>query len=130
MALDLTNTDRSYLFGRLLAVADKAEFSTYEYGEKRETNAKRFMNVFSKRPAKTWKTISERLIPYFNKMHVSQRLYYENIINEIGSLFADGTFSNEALSELYLLGYYCQTDFMKIKKEKNTIGEKEEVEHE
>jgi len=130
MALNLTNIDRSYLFGRLLAVADKAEFLTYEYGEKRETNAKRYMNAFSKRPAKTWKTIAERLVPYFNKMHVGQRLKYENMINEIGSSFADGAFSNEALSELYLLGYYCQSNFMKGKKENNSIGEMEEVEHE
>lgn len=130
MALDLNNRDRSYLFGRLLAVADMAESITYEYGEKRETNAKRYMNIFSKRPAKTWKIIAERLIPYFNKMHVGQRLNYENMINEIASMFEDGAFNNEALSELYLLGYYCQSDFMKSKKDKNIISEMEEVENE
>ena len=38
--LDKTSTDRSYLFGRLLAVADKLERDTFDMGEDRVTNAK------------------------------------------------------------------------------------------
>jgi len=122
MALDQANKDRSYLFGRLLAVADRVEYLTYEQGEKRETNAKRYMSVFSRRPAKTWKIIYENLIPYLNKMMPGQKIKYENIIDEIGSLFEDGDFNNEPLSELYLLGYYCQSEFMKNKNENKEIN--------
>ena len=73
------------LFRSLLAVADRVEYLTYEQGEKRETNAKRYMSVFSRRPAKTWKIIYENLIPYLNKMMPGQKIKYENInINKLG----------------------------------------------
>ena len=55
VALDEKNCNRDYLFGRLLAVADHMERSTfedYEYGS-RLTNAMKYMEVFSMRPAKT-----------------------------------------------------------------------------
>lgn len=63
MELDRNCDDRSYLFGRLLAVADKLERDTYDKGAERETNAMRFWNAFSVRPYRTWKTLRERLIP-------------------------------------------------------------------
>lgn len=130
MALDVNNKDRSYLFGRLLAIADWAEYLTYERGEKRETNAKRYMSFFSKRPAKTWEMIHEKLLPYLNKMPVGQRVKYENMIKEVSSLFTTVDFNNDSLSELYLLGFYCQLDYMKNKKDKNITEGMEEEENE
>lgn len=57
--LDKTSTDRSYLFGRLLAVADKLERDTFDMGEDRVTNAKRLWNMFSVRPYYTWESFGD-----------------------------------------------------------------------
>ncbi len=60
MALDKEETNRSYLYGRLLAVADRIEYRTYDEKDKaRVTNAKRYMSTFSQRPFETWKMIEE-----------------------------------------------------------------------
>ena len=51
VALDKKETDRNYLYGRLLAVADRIEYLTYDEKDSgRITNAKRYMNTFSQRP--------------------------------------------------------------------------------
>ena len=61
--------DRNVLFGRLLAVYDymeqRAMYERDENGkvkEGRTTNAKRYWNAYSSRPARTSKTIRENLI--------------------------------------------------------------------
>lgn len=64
LALDENNDDRSYLFGRLLAVADVLERRALGKEEKRATNAIRYMNSFSKHPERTWRVIQESLQPY------------------------------------------------------------------
>lgn len=48
MALNETCEERDYLYGRLLAVADRIEYRTYdtEKDSGRVTNAKRYMNTF------------------------------------------------------------------------------------
>ena len=53
MAIDTTCTDRNYLFGRLLAVADFAEKVTYNpvADRKRVTNAQRSLTKFMLKPA-------------------------------------------------------------------------------
>ena len=69
MALKQGETNRSYLFGRLLAVADQMERATFTKEEKgsRTTNAMRYMMKFSSRPSSTWKTLQEKLLPYQEK---------------------------------------------------------------
>ena len=53
MALDKEETNRSYLYGRLLAVADRIEYRTYDEKDKaRVTNAKRYMSTFRRDPLK------------------------------------------------------------------------------
>ena len=106
MAYDPTCTDRSYLFGCLLAIADKAERDTYDKDEKRITNARRYWNVFSSRPYQTWQIIEERLEPYLEK---DPRLMtkYTKHINEIMEKMSPDTFKdNSKLSPLYLIGFH------------------------
>jgi CRISPR-associated protein Csd1 len=55
MALDYENTDRSYLFGRLLAVLEKAERSTFTREETREPNAIRLQSAYVNHPMSTWR---------------------------------------------------------------------------
>ncbi len=114
MAYDPNETDRSYLYGCLLAVADKAEGESYDEDERnvRITNARRYWNAFSQRPYQTWGIIEERLRPYLNKLGRSQ-VKYGKWINEIVSKMDTATFSdNSRLQPIYLLGYHNFTEYM------------------
>lgn len=118
MALNRDSKDRSYLFGRLLAVADRIEYRTYDEGS-RQTNAKRYMNMFSQRPSRTWRMIAERIEPYKQKLSTGEMLYYEHLIEEICQNFAeDGFADNSPLDGLYLLGYYHQSYELRNKNDK------------
>lgn len=112
MALDKENKDRSYLFGRCLAVADYAEKRTYNYktDAKRVTNAKRYMNRFVKKPAETYVILREKLEPYLTKLSFYEREYIINpLLAEIGSKLSEEDYtSKEKLSPLFLLGYDAQ----------------------
>ncbi len=114
MAYDPDETDRSYLYGCLLAIADKAESESYNEDERnvRITNARRYWNAFSQRPYQTWGIIEERLRPYLNKLGGSQ-VKYSKWINEIVSKMDTATFSdNRRLEPMYLLGYHNFTEYM------------------
>lgn len=118
VSLNTNSTDRSYLFGRLLAVADRIEYLTYSGDEDRLTNAKRYMNLFSRQPMKTWANIHDRIIPYLQKLNVGQRIYYEKLIGEITDKMSEADFaSNSPLNGLYLLGFYNQSYAFKNKKD-------------
>ena len=107
LALDYENRDRDYLFGRLLALADVLERRALPKEETRTTNAIRYMNSFSKHPARTWKTIQESLQPY--QMRIGAKATDINkIIDEVGSMIPVEQFNNNPLSEIYLLGFYSQ----------------------
>ncbi|MGN0592516.1 MAG: type I-C CRISPR-associated protein Cas8c/Csd1 [Ruminococcus sp.] len=114
VAYDPNEKDRSYLYGCLLALADKVEADTYEGDDrnKRNTNAQRYWEVFSKRPYQTWKIIEERLQPYLNKPG-SYRAYYQKHLNKIMDKMTLESFSdNRALSPAYLLGYHHYTSYL------------------
>ena len=116
-----TAEDRNYLYGRLLAVADRIEYRTYDMDRDagRVTNAKRYMSTFAQRPYDTWKIIEENLQPYLNKLKAVERRYYENLIDEICQQFTSESFcDNTKLDGLYLLGFHSQSyDLKTYKKE-------------
>lgn len=112
--------DRNVLFGRLLAVYDyleqRAMFEYDENGkvkERRTTNAKRYWNAYSSRPAKTSKTIKQNLIAYEKRLNDFELTKFEDWTCEIMTHLAENGFDNTALSELYLPGYYQQMEYMK-----------------
>lgn len=107
LALDENNDDRSYLFGRLLAVADVLERRALGREERRATNAIRYMNSFSKHPERTWRVIQESLQPYQARLG-RDATYWTKIIDEIGYKFKPEDFSNKPLTGKYLLGFYSQ----------------------
>lgn len=128
MAYDPNETDRSYLYGCLLAVADAAESSTYEKSDGgRVTNARRYWSAFSQRPWTTWKIIAENLLPYLNKTNEYGRktgLRFERMLREISDKFTVEKFKNDgALSPNYLLGYHHFT--AEIYKSRKTNTEEE-----
>jgi CRISPR-associated protein Csd1 len=116
LGLDTENNDRDYLFGRLLAVADVLERRALGREETRSSNAIRFMNSFSKHPARTWKTIQESLQPYQARLG-TKGLYWAMIIDEVASRIKVDEFNNKPLSGKYLLGFYSQRHELYQKKE-------------
>lgn len=108
VSLNQDYIDRSYLYGRLLAVADAMEKRALKNsGAARTTSAKRYMNAFSMQPFKTWKIIRENLIPYEMKLG-DQAIFYQQLFQEISSKFVIDEFNDKPLDGCYLLGYDSQ----------------------
>ena len=109
MALDKNCSDRSYLFGRLLAIAEAVENSTYNEENRRETNALRMQKTFALHPMSTWRVLEEKLEPYYKQLKPGLRQYYRKLTQEImdGISASDSTL-NQKLDDIYLLGYYHQ----------------------
>lgn len=124
VGLDTENRDRDYLFGRMLAVADVLERSAMQSGEKRATNAIRYMSAFSKHPARTWSTIQDSIQPYQAKLG-TRATRYTKIMDEIGSKINIDDFNNKPLTGKYLLGLYSQRHALYTKNDdtKNTDEE-------
>lgn len=128
MALDTKCTDRSYLYGRLIAVADFAESDTYNQGEKRTTNAKKYFSAFSNKPCTTWEIIHQKLSPYLEK-HSKEKgtNYYEYLINKITDMFEREDFAdNSKLDPIYLHAYSCQMQELYNGHKPNTTTDNEE----
>ncbi len=128
LELENERTDRDYLFGRLLAVADKLEGTALYKADKqntRTTNAIKLMSAFQVKPYSTWGQLYTQLIPYRNQLYGAG--YYQSLIDEIMVLFKSGDFENNApLSPLYLLGYSAQSRAL-VKK--NKIDQLEETDN-
>lgn len=130
MALDETNTSRSYLYGRLLACADKLQRDALEnqFKESKEQNrptaARNLCYAFSMRPRTTWMQILRYITPYERKADVSG-YYCKSMINKITSMFDPKDWmSDKPLDDEYQLGYSCQMqDFYKSKKKENKEDE-------
>lgn len=106
MVLDRNCSDRSYLFGRLLAWAEVAERSAFRDDEDHQTNAERFFERFTINPAATLEIIRKRLQPYLARMNPGKRRFYDNEHDAILSQFSKNDFmSGGRLEPLYLLGY-------------------------
>lgn len=127
MALDTESRSRDYLYGRLLAAADRAEESTYEKGSARPTNAVRFFEAFSNHPYTTWAVIRNNLNPYLERMNQQSRSYFKRVINEITELFDHQDFmDNSPLSPEFLHAYSCQLNaFYKKNETENTNKEED-----
>lgn len=120
MALDKNEKDRSYLFGRLLAVAQKVEeMALYITNlERRATSAEKWFQQFQNRPKGTWKVIRNNLQPYVMKLIGTGAYKYVKEMDDICSLIETNDFmSDERLSELFMLGYSCQLNYYRNEKE-------------
>lgn len=69
--LEKENRNRSYLYGRLLAVYEQIEKATYMQGKgesERLTNAEKFWTAFLNNPARTQITLERNVQVYLNKL--------------------------------------------------------------
>ena len=132
MELDPGRHDRSYQFGRLLAVMEKVERDTYDRDEKREPNAIRQQSVFCRRPMYTASHIEEQLErAYFKKLHPGLRAFYKNMIGQIMAEIYEfpDTEWDQPLADTYLMGYYLQRGALYTAKEKQQVEEDMKDEH-
>lgn len=128
LALDRDLKNRDYLFGRLLALADCLERKALKkQNENRTTNAIRYMNAFSQKPARTWMTIQSALQPYQAKLGW-EAFYLTKLIDEVGSQLDPSDFTNKPLSGMYLLGFYSQRNDVYQKREETNSSNEESVE--
>lgn len=122
MALEPERNDRSYQFGRLLAVMEKVERDTYDGAEGREPNAIRLQSVFCQRPMYAAGNLEKQLEQaYFPRLHPGSRIRYKNLMGQIMEKIS--TFPpeewNNPLSDSYLMGYYLQRSALYAPKNDN-----------
>lgn len=124
MGLDVDNKDRSYQYGRLLALLEKAEEDAFwqRDNEVRETNALRMQAIFSKRPRNTSRILIEQFKnAYYPRLKASSKVFYEKAIGDIFDKLSEYSENelNKALEDSYLIGYYAQkNELYKSKKNK------------
>jgi len=127
MGLDETNVSRDYLYGRLLAVAERIEFIALNISnENRPTNAERMMQRFSDAPFATWALLEKAIQPYRLRLKGNREGFVQNmdrLLDSIMSSFKTEEFTSSArLSGEFLLGYHSQRNaFRKNKEDEDNI---------
>jgi len=113
MKLEMERNSRDYLYGRLLAIAERVEsVALYASGEKnRETSAERYTQRFAERPYSTWRQIELNLRPYLNRLKVKRGGFHRNMLrlmSEVQAQIGDNFTDDSRLSGEFWLGYHCQ----------------------
>ncbi|MDX1252557.1 MAG: type I-C CRISPR-associated protein Cas8c/Csd1 [Gammaproteobacteria bacterium] len=111
MALEEDNCSRDYLYGRLLAIAEKIEgLALWLADEKRSTNAERLMQRFAERPASTWLAIRKNLQPYILRLNAKRAGYrHLQLMDEVTNKFNSDNFKNDMpLSGEFILAFHTQ----------------------
>ena len=106
VALDESNNNRDYLFGRALAYARKIEERAQRLAgnDSRTTNAQRMKAAFVKHPASTWKMLALKLEPYMERAGGKLEADMHGVIDRIPA----ESFNDRPLSPLFELGYASQ----------------------
>ncbi len=113
MALEPDRDTRDYLFGRLLAIAQRLEQRALYYGgEQRDTHAAKLMQRFADHPCSTWRQIELALVPSRSRLRSRSPGYLHQLDREIDTVigrFGDDDFTDDRkLTGEFLLGYHCQ----------------------
>lgn len=143
--LDRANRNRSYLYGRLLAIADRIELEVAKKEElnvtevrrdmdwmkadektrieERPTNALRLMQRFVQRPKDTWLHLHDKLIPALASLGEKADRYMR-MISDVEVLFErEDRESCAALDENVLLGFFAQSQAVFAKREKEETAQ-------
>ena len=116
MALEENRTTRDYLYGRLLAIAERIEEVALSVGgESRPTTANRLMQRFADHPFSTWRNIELGLQSYMQRLQSTRTGFLTNRkkeLNAVSDAFDyDDFISDKPLSGEFLLGYHCQKQY-------------------
>lgn len=131
MALETDLTSRDYLYGRLLAIAERLEEVALGITkENRPTNAARLMQRFADHPYATWLAIEKALNPYKIRLSTKRGPFLSKmngLMDEVMTAFKTEEFKSCAkLSGEFLLGYHCQREALKNKIDKINVEESTE----
>lgn len=134
--LNRENTDRSYLFGRLLAIFERIEASTFDRESDRTTNAEKMWTSYTNHPATIMMRLRDLLKPYERKLRAdeSKRGIYFKLkkdMTEVTNLLDDhydltNREVNRPLDYGFIFGYEGQMrDIFTKKHQENqsTLGE-------
>ena len=130
MALNPKKMDRSYQFGRLLAIFEQIEKAVaYRTGQEHRTSYTiRHQSVFCNKPFTVAEDIHSHLREaYLPRLPMRSQMYYQNLIGDVMEMlsqFSDEEI-NKKLSETYLLGYYLQRSELIPKNNHNDEQEEE-----
>ena len=138
--LNRENTDRSYLFGRLLASFEYLERSTFSKGDERSTNAEKMWTSYTNHPATMMLRLRNLMKPYERKLITNdealKRSAYFNATREIREATnmlhecydMDSVEVNRPLDYGFIFGYEAQRQAFYSGKNKDA-KETEEVDH-
>ncbi|HFI0976888.1 TPA: type I-C CRISPR-associated protein Cas8c/Csd1 [Streptococcus suis] len=125
--LDHENKNRSYLFGRLLAIFELLELQRYQLdGSKNDriTNAERYWTAYTSQPAKLMMNLTNKIKPYeeavkLNSPGIFKKLdkEREEIMDLLSPLMQDRGI-NDPLDYRFIFGYFAEKKFFYTKQEK------------
>ncbi|HEM6116121.1 type I-C CRISPR-associated protein Cas8c/Csd1 [Streptococcus pluranimalium] len=118
--LNRENSDRSYLFGRLLAIYELIEAQRYALdgsSNDRITNAERYWTAYTGQPAKMMNHLENKVKPYeevlkLNRPGIWHKLEKEReeIVELLSPAFSTKEFT-EPLDYKFIFGYYAEKKF-------------------
>lgn len=130
--LDHENKNRSYLFGRLLAIFELLELQRYQLdGSKnnRITNAERYWSAYTSQPAKLMMNLTNKIRPYeeavkLDSPGIFKKLDKERveIMDSLSPLMQDRGI-NDPLDYRFIFGYYAEKKYFYTKQEKSESEE-------
>ena len=113
--------DRSFQYGRLLAVMERGEADYYnKTQESRQTNAIKFMSEYRQRPWFVFERVNRQLHQaYISRIDPWQANRYERLVGEIIAILGEFPEDelNRPLDDVYLMGYELQRNAFFTKKE-------------
>ena len=127
--LDHEETDRSYLFGRLLAIYELIEAQRYALdggSQERITNAERYWTAYTGQPAKMMNHLENKVKPYEETLKLNKPWFWcklekerEEIIQLLTPLFGNADFT-QPLDYKFIFGYYAEKKFYYTKQGKES----------
>lgn len=119
--LDNNSTNRSYIYGRLLAVANRIEELALALAQepRRPTNAFKYMQRFTQNPSQVWMMMRTQSLPPYQKRLISKvpplESAYMRLIQDIEAMLAseDDFSTDKRLEPEFLLGYDLQSKWLR-----------------
>ena len=112
MAWKLDKRDRSFQYGRLLAVMERGEADYYyKTQEARQTNAIKFLSEYRQRPWFVFERVNAQLHQaYLGRIEPWQANRYERLVDEIVAILSEFPEDElkRPLDDIYLMGYELQ----------------------
>lgn len=134
MALEEDRTSRDYLYGRLLAIAERIEEMALIVADEkpRQTVASRLMQRFADKPYSTWLNIEKGIVPYQDRLKSKLAPLadgYKRLLDDVCDAFDVEEFkSPQQLSGEFLLGFHAQRKWLReYKLEKGKWVRKEQT---